>query len=275
MPYYRGQFYWSDEEIVLAKKERKQKLKEEKRRIEFYERVAKFKLQQQQQGASQSKAHTLLHTMAVATATLQFEETLRDVVKNNRYDWAQYYDIFPNAEVRCCYCGVGIPTGVTWVVSKERRQVLHTFRYDHALGKWRDYRYFGHPHVSEGGNICMGNSQDTFSALFLGLNPHSAYNNVKDWLKMRFQHECWNNSPHAICIGGNGIAPCECYITSCCQQPACQCAGNIVSRTVRVYHAWRGLPDMALPNPNNRSEIISYNELQERLRAEALAVPSL
>jgi hypothetical protein len=102
-------------------------------------------------------------------------------------EWKLNYKWLINPKVKCPWCLEWVPTGRVWVVDEAETKVRRLWT---LAGERLDVTLC-HPHVGEGGKICMGNARTAVDALLAGIS-NDAYPGAKpaDWFPRELGHEC-------------------------------------------------------------------------------------
>lgn len=192
------------------------------------------KQERERRAAENAKFQGLSFLEGFKLAEVELAERRALDAEKLRIEWAKDYCIYVNPDQLCCYCGTSIPTKRVWFFDLSKRKVLAVIGLN---GKVVDHGNW-HPHVYTI-NICLGadESVDGARALFLGLNPGSAFYNVKDWLMSQLDHRCWWDStlPHYVERFWS-FQPCGCGMCRACQLPLCKCTANLLSRKYPISH---------------------------------------
>lgn len=230
-PYFwiGGIKYYASSEKEARKMHRKY-LADERKKITLMVRQ-----ERERQAAENAKFQGLSFLEGFKLAKVELAEQRALGAEKMKTEWAKDYTIYTNPDQLCCYCGTSIPTKRIWFFDRHKRKVLAVIGLDGQVVRSENW----HPHVS-GTNICIGgdSSVDGARALFLGLNPGSAFHNVKDWLAHQLGHSCWWNSvlPHQPDHMTWSTQSCGCRKCSYCTLPLCKCTANLLSRQYPINH---------------------------------------
>lgn len=226
----RGIKYYAPS-LEEAKKQHRKYLADERKRAKL---IAKQEQEQLARENAKFQGLSFLEGFRVGAAELAEKRAVDS--EQLKHEWAKDYHIYTNPDQLCCYCGTPVPTKRIWFFDRNKKNVLAVIGLD---GRIISSSYW-HPHVN-GTHICIGRdaSVDGAQALFLGLNPGSAYMDVKDWLKRQLGHKCWWDSvlPHYPDIINWSTQPCGCDKCRYCYLPFCKCIGNLLSRQYPINHA--------------------------------------
>lgn len=98
--------------------------------------------------------------------------------------------------VICPFCDQSVPTGRTWLLDNNTKRIISS--YD-IKTKGRIRTGAVHPHCNrESSTVCMGTASDLSEALFLNLNPLSAYWNIREFMA-DLEHECGEKDKYQKC----------------------------------------------------------------------------
>lgn len=125
----------------------------------------------------------------VAQRSAYWAEVKRNGSRLTTWKFKPNIQVYNNPSIKCCFCQEFVPTNRIWIVDRKEMRVISVWK----SGR-RQVLGGAHPHISGGGQICMGNAEDPTEALFMGLNPNSAYHGVKNWLDGSLGHCCWEGS---------------------------------------------------------------------------------
>lgn len=111
----------------------------------------------------------------------------------NEYAWSLRRGIvvLDKPELLCPFCSQGFKVSRIYVVDTFRKSVLYCAE-EMGSGTRQVILHRCHPHVGDGGSICMGSSEDAIQALTMGLNPGNGFFNVPDWV-IEMGHKCSKN----------------------------------------------------------------------------------
>lgn len=208
----------------------------------------KLKLQlkqaQERQAQENAKFKGLSFLEGFKLGAAELAEQWAQDTERLKHNWGKDYCIYTNPDQLCCFCGTSIPTQRIWFFDTQIKSVLAVIGLD---GKAISKEHW-HPHVN-GTKICIGDntSVDGARALFLGLNPSSAYKDVKWWLSSELNHKCWWDSqlPHYPDTYYSPARECGCRQCRYCQLPLCECVGNLLSHNYLITHPIRPITQAA------------------------------
>lgn len=102
--------------------------------------------------------------------------------------WKLSHKWLVNPKLQCPYCKEWLESGRVWVIDEGRRYVHRVWKLDGTVVSPNKC----HPHVGEGGKICMGSSVSGAQAIVAGLTPGETYGDARlhKWLPQTLGHQC-------------------------------------------------------------------------------------
>lgn len=130
---------------------------------------------------------TISFLRSISEMREQFEQYQAALSTDLSWSMPEAYRLYVQHPVTCPYCEEEFDNDRSYLVDVTQRRVRAAWR-----GSTKSYMlYSTHPHVSSAGIICYGTFpyDQPSGPLFTGLNPDSAYTNMKAWLQEQ-DHDC-------------------------------------------------------------------------------------